>query len=194
VISVDTKKKELVGDFKNGGREWQPTGQPELVQVRDFVDRELGRAIPYGVYDLATNQGWVSVGTDHDTPTFAVQAIRSWWQQIGRPTYPAATDLLITADGGGSNSCRARRWNIELQRLTDETGSLSSLVRVRNTCGKPSKKEPPPKQGFDARGFQFGSWRDHSGVWLKGLKPVVIPQVALQTPALPLGYVAMTPR
>jgi Rhodopirellula transposase DDE domain len=147
VISVDTKKKAMVGDFRNGGRVWQPTGQSELVQVHDFVDRELGRAIPCGVYDLATNQAWVSVGTDHDTPTFAVQAIRSWWQQMGRPTYPAATDLLITADGGGSNGTHARRCKTELRRLADETGSLSSLGRVRNTCGKPSKEKPPPKQG-----------------------------------------------
>src|SRR4051812_15127731 len=101
VISVDTKKKELVGDFKNGGREWQPAGQPEPVRVHDFVDRDLGKAIPYGVYDLAHNQGWVTVGTDHDTPTFAVQAVRSWWGQMGHPTYPPASGLLITAGGGG---------------------------------------------------------------------------------------------
>jgi hypothetical protein len=122
VISVDTKKKELVGDFKNGGREWRPAGHPEPVRVHDFVDRELGKAIPYGVYDLAANQGWVSVGTDHDTPAFAVQAVRRWWAEMGRPVYPHATELFITADGGGSNSSRARRWKTELQRLADETG------------------------------------------------------------------------
>jgi hypothetical protein len=122
VISVDTKKKELVGDFKNGGREWRPAGQPEPVRVHDFVDRELGKAIPYGVYDLATNQGWVSVGTDHDTPAFAVQSVRRWWEEMGRPVYPQATELLITADGGGSNSSRARLWKTELQHLADETG------------------------------------------------------------------------
>jgi Rhodopirellula transposase DDE domain len=127
VISVDTKKKELVGDFKNGGREWQPAGQPEPVRVHDFVDRDLGKAIPYGVYDLAHNQGWVTVGTDHDTPTFAVQAVRSWWEQMGHPTYPAATELLITADGGGSNGSRTRRWKTELQRLADETGLRISV-------------------------------------------------------------------
>jgi hypothetical protein len=122
VISVDTKKKELVGDFKNGGREWRPVGQPEAVRVHDFVDRDLGKAIPYGVYDLAANRGWVSVGTDHDTPAFAVQTVRRWWEQMGRPTYPAAAELLITADGGGSNGRRARLWKTELQRLADETG------------------------------------------------------------------------
>jgi hypothetical protein len=122
VISVDTKKKELVGDFKNGGREWRPAGQLEPVRVHDFVDRELGKAIPYGVYDLATNQGWVSVGTDHDTPAFAVQSVRRWWEEMGRPVYPQATELLITADGGGSNSSRARLWKTELQHLADETG------------------------------------------------------------------------
>jgi hypothetical protein len=122
VISVDTKKKELVGEFKNGGREWQPIGHPEAVRVHDFVDRELGRAIPYGVYDLAANRGWVSVGTAHDTPAFAVQTVRRWWEQMGRPTYPAAAELLITADGGGSNGSRARLWKTELQQLADETG------------------------------------------------------------------------
>jgi hypothetical protein len=122
VISVDTKKKELVGDFANGGREWRPSGQPEEVRVHDFVDKELGKAIPYGVYDLAQNQGWVSVGIDHDTAAFAVQSIRNWWEQMGQPTYPAATDLLITADGGGSNGSRNRLWKSELQRLADETG------------------------------------------------------------------------
>jgi hypothetical protein len=122
VISVDTKKKELVGDFANGGHEWRPVGQPELVRVHDFVDPDRGKAIPYGVYDLATNQGWVSVGTDHDTPAFAVASVQRWWKHMGRPTYPSATELLITADGGGSNGSRARRWKVELQRLADETG------------------------------------------------------------------------
>jgi hypothetical protein len=122
VISVDTKKKELVGEFANGGREWRPSGQPETVRVHDFVDPALGKAIPYGVYDLAQNQGWVSVGIDHDTAAFAVQSIRNWWAQMGGPTYPGATDLLISADGGGSNGSRNRLWRKELQRLADETG------------------------------------------------------------------------
>ena len=122
VISVDTKKKELVGDFANGGREWQPAGQPEAVRVHDFVERNLGKAIPDGVDDLAHDAGWVSVGTDHDTPAFAVASVRRWWEQMGQPTYPAATDLLITADGGGSNGSRNRLWKTELQRLADETG------------------------------------------------------------------------
>ena len=122
VISVDTKKKELVGEFKNSGREWQPAGRPELVQVHDFPSQALGKAIPYGVYDVGANEGWVSVGTDHDTPAFAVASVRRWWEQMGHPTYPEATELLITADGGGSNGSRARLWKVELQRLADETG------------------------------------------------------------------------
>jgi hypothetical protein len=122
VISVDTKKKELVGDFKNGGREWQPAGQPEPLRVHDFIDHDLGKAIPYGVYDLTANQGWVSVGADHDTAAFAVQTVRRWWEQMGHPAYPTATELLVTADSGGSNGSHARLWKTELQRLADETG------------------------------------------------------------------------
>ncbi|MCA1700941.1 MAG: ISAzo13 family transposase [Actinobacteria bacterium] len=122
VISVDTKKKELVGDFKNAGREWQPKGQPELVRVHDFKDPQLGKAIPYGVYDIAANQGWVNVGIDHDTAQFAVNSIRSWWQHLGQERYPDATRLQITADCGGSNGNRVRLWKVELQRLADETG------------------------------------------------------------------------
>ena len=122
VISVDTKKKELVGDFKNGGREWRPKGEPELVRVHDFKDKQLGKAIPYGVYDLAANQGWVSVGIDHDTAQFAVNSIRSWWRHLGQQRYPAATRLQITADCGGSNGNRVRLWKVELQQLADETG------------------------------------------------------------------------
>jgi hypothetical protein len=121
-ISVDTKKKELVGDFKNGGREWQPKGAPEDVRVHDFVIPELGRAVPYGVYDIADNVGWVSVGIDHDTAAFAVNAIRRWWKLMGRKRYPDACNLLITADGGGSNGTRLRLWKVELQKLADELG------------------------------------------------------------------------
>jgi len=119
VISVDTKKKELVGAFKNGGRELRPQGQPEKVKVHDFVT-ELGRAIPYGVYDLATNSGWVSVGIDHDTAEFAVATIRRWWKWMGQRRYPKARRLLITADAGGSNGARLRLWKTELQKLADE--------------------------------------------------------------------------
>ena len=127
VISVDTKKKELVGRYKNGGKEWMPAGEPEQVKVHDFVDVELGRANPYGVYDLANNTGWVSVGTDHDTASFAVATIRRWWFSMGQATYPAATELMIMADGGGSNGSRVRLWKLELQRLADE---LSLTIRV----------------------------------------------------------------
>lgn len=122
VISVDAKKKELVGDFKNGGREWQPVGQPEEVRVHDFMDKELGKAIPYGVYDLTRNQGWVSVGIDHDTARFAAAAIHRWWQKMGQPRYPDATELLLMADGGGSNGSRCRLWKVALQELANQLG------------------------------------------------------------------------
>ena len=122
VISVDTKKKELVGDFKNNGRELRPQGDPEKVRVHDFIDPELGRATPYGIYDIGRNTGWVSVGVDHDTAEFAVESIRRWWRSMGREAYPQAARLLITADSGGSNGSRLRLWKLELQKLADETG------------------------------------------------------------------------
>jgi hypothetical protein len=122
VISVDTKKKELVGDFKNAGRAWRPKGEPEEVRVHDFLIEELGRAAPYGVYDLAANAGWVSVGMNNDTAAFAVQTIRRWWGEVGQQRYPFATRLTITADGGGSNASRSRLWKVELQRLASELG------------------------------------------------------------------------
>jgi hypothetical protein len=129
VISVDTKKKELVGDFRNNGREYRPQGHPEEVRVHDFLIKELGRAVPYGVYDLAANSGWVSVGVDHDTAAFAVNSIRQWWRNVGRVRYPNATRLLITAKpapakagGGGSNGSRVRLWKRELQKLANELG------------------------------------------------------------------------
>jgi len=122
VISVDTKKKELVGDFKNTGAELRPKGDPEKVRVHDFVIPELGRAAPYGVYDLKNNSSWVSVGVDHDTSAFAVETIRRWWHSMGQQSYPQATELLITADSGGSNGSRVRLWKVELQRFADETG------------------------------------------------------------------------
>jgi transposase len=122
VISVDTKKKELVGEFKNGGREWRPKGDPETVLIHDFRDKELGKAIPYGVYDLTANQGWVSVGVDHDTARFAAEAIRRWWRKMGSGRYREARELLITADGGGSNGSRCRLWKVALQELADHLG------------------------------------------------------------------------
>jgi hypothetical protein len=121
-ISVDTKKKELVGDFKNGGRELRRKGKPETVRVHDFIIPGKGRAVPYGVYDIAANEGWVSVGIDHDTAAFAVESIRRWWRHRGRKRYPAASRLLITADCGGSNGARVRLWKVELQKLADQTG------------------------------------------------------------------------
>jgi hypothetical protein len=141
VISVDTKKKELVGDFKNGGREWRPQGNPETVRVHDFLIKELGRAVPYGVYDLAANAGWVSVGIDHDTATFAVQTIRTWWREVGAHRYPGARCLTITADGGGSNGARVRLWKWELQRLADELGIAISVHHFSPGTSKWNKIE-----------------------------------------------------
>jgi len=121
-ISVDTKKKELVGDFRNAGQQWRPQGQPEEVRVHDFMDKTLGKAIPYGVYDLLNNQGWVSVGIDHDTAQFATNSIRRWWKEMGCRRFPQARQLLITADGGGSNNSRCRLWKVSLQKLADDLG------------------------------------------------------------------------
>jgi DDE family transposase len=119
VVSVDTKKKELVGDFKNAGQEWRPKDDPQKVRVHDFKDKDLGKAIPYGVYDLANNQGWVSVGIDHDTAEFAANSIHRWYEDMGSQRFPRARELMITADGGGSNSCRSRLWKVALQKLAD---------------------------------------------------------------------------
>jgi transposase len=140
-ISVDTKKKELVGDFKNAGREWRPKGEPELVRVHDFKDPELGKAIPYGIYDLASDEGWVQVGIDRDTAQFAVASIRSWWEQLGRKRYPEASTLQITADCGGSNGNRTRLWKLELQTLADETGLRVSVCHFPPGTSKWNKIE-----------------------------------------------------
>jgi hypothetical protein len=141
VISVDTKKKELVGDFSNRGREWQPQGEPVPVRVHDFVDPDLGKAIPYGVYDLSANDGWVSVGVDHDTAAFAVETIRRWWFTMGSERYPNATKLLVTADSGGSNSARVRAWKTGLQRLADELGLPISVCHYPPGTSKWNKIE-----------------------------------------------------
>lgn len=122
VISIDAKKKENIGNYKQNGRTWRPKGDPELVKVYDFIDPELGKATPYGIYDLKENSGWVNVGIDHDTAEFAVESIRRWWKYLGKERYPDATELYITADGGGSNGSRNRLWKHELQQLADETG------------------------------------------------------------------------
>lgn len=122
VISVDTKKKELIGNFRNAGQEWQPKGKPVEVEDHDFPKEDLGKAIPYGIFDLANNSAWVNVGVDHDTPEFAVASIQRWWNEMGKTLYPEATELLITADGGGSNGYRSRMWKVALQRLSDEIG------------------------------------------------------------------------
>jgi hypothetical protein len=140
-ISVDTKKKELVGDFKNGGREYRPAGSPEPVRVHDFIDPKLGRAAPYGVYDIADDKGWVSVGIDHDTAAFAVNAIRSWWMTMGRSRYPHAHTLTVTADGGGSNGSRVRLWKLELQKLADELGLTIVVLHLPPGTSKWNKIE-----------------------------------------------------
>jgi hypothetical protein len=164
-ISVDTKKKELVGDFRNGGREWRPKGSPEEVRVHDFVIPELGRAVPYGIYDIAGNTGWVSVGIDHDTAAFATNAIRTWWQQMGHERYPAAKNLLITADGGGSNGSRVRLWKLELQKLADELDIPITVCHLPPGTSKWNK--------IEHRLFSFitSNWRG---------KPLISHQVIVQ--------------
>jgi hypothetical protein len=140
-ISVDTKKKELVGDFKNAGREWRPKGEPEEVQVHDFPDPAVKKALPYGVYDLSRNEGWVSVGVDHDTARFAAASILRWWRKMGRRRYPKATELLITADCGGSNSPRTRLWKVALQDLADRTGLTLTVCHFPPGTSKWNKIE-----------------------------------------------------
>jgi hypothetical protein len=163
-VSVDTKKKELVGDFKNAGRVWRPRGGPEKVRVHDFQDPALGKAIPYGVYDLANNQGWVSVGIDHDTAQFAAASIRRWWGQMGRRRFPAATELLITADGGGSNSPRSRLWRVSLQQLADALDLRLTVCHVPPGTSKWNR--------IEHRLFSFitQNWRGHP---LRSLQTVV---------------------
>lgn len=141
VISVDCKKKELVGAYKNGGQEYQPQGQPEVVNVYDFVDKAVGKAIPYGIYDVGRNAGWVNVGQDHDTAQFATESLRRWWYAVGTVAYPAATQLLICADGGGSNGSRVRLWKVALQALADETGLAISVCHLPPGTSKWNKIE-----------------------------------------------------
>ncbi len=141
VISVDAKKKELVGEFKNGGREYQPAGEPEQVNVHDFPDKELGKAIPYGIYDVSDNSGWVSVGVDHDTSAFAVATLRTWWETIGRDRYRTADRLLICADGGGSNGHRVRAWKIELAAFAAHTGLSVTVCHLPPGTSKWNKIE-----------------------------------------------------
>jgi hypothetical protein len=140
VVSVDTKKKELVGSYKNGGQEWQPAGEPVQTNVHDFIG-EQGKAIPYGIYDVAANTGWVSVGTDHDTSSFAVATLRRWWQTMGAPLYPKATRLLVCADGGGSNGSRTRLWKVELAALAAETGLEITVCHLPPGTSKWNKIE-----------------------------------------------------
>jgi Rhodopirellula transposase DDE domain len=141
VVSVDAKKKELVGPYKNGGQEWQPQGQPVPVNVYDFVDKRVGKAIPYGIYDVGRNAGWVNVGQDHDTAQFAIESLRRWWQTVGVQAYPQADRLLICADGGGSNGARVRLWKVALQALADETGVQITVCHLPPGTSKWNKIE-----------------------------------------------------
>ena len=141
VLSVDTKKKELVGGFKQGGREWQPHGEPEQVNVHDFMDPQLGKAIPYGIYDVGRNAGWVTVGQDHATARFAVASLRRWWQVVGHPSYRKAPEVLICADGGGSNGYRIRLWKVELQQFATETGLTVTVCHLPPGTSKWNKIE-----------------------------------------------------
>lgn len=141
VVSVDTKKKELVGAFKNGGREWQPKGEPEAVNVHDFPDPDVGKAIPYGIYDIGRNAGWVTVGQDHDTASFAVASLRRWWEVVGQPTYPGVHHLLICADSGGSNGYRTRLWKVELQQFANTTGLQVTVCHLPPGTSKWNKIE-----------------------------------------------------
>ena len=146
VISVDAKKKELIGDFKNGGREWQPQGEPESVRVHDFEDKELGKGIPYGIYDTGRNEGWVSVGVDRDTAQFAVSSIRNWWWHMGQKVYPHAQELLITADAGGSNGYRVKLWKRELQKLANETGLRLMICHFPPSTPRTQSLKTPARQ------------------------------------------------
>jgi hypothetical protein len=141
VVSVDAKKKELVGAYRNGGQEWQPQGQPEQVKVYDFVDKQVGKAIPYGIYDVGRNTGWVNVGQDHDTAQFAVESLRRWWQMVGQEAYPQADRLLICADSGGSNGARVRLWKVALQAFADETGLQVTVCHLPPGTSKWNKIE-----------------------------------------------------
>jgi len=178
-ISVDTKKKELVGDFKNAGREYHPKGRPEPVRVHDFLIPELGRASPYGVYDIGENTGWVSLGIDHDTASFAVNAIRRWWQIMGQQRYPTATRLTITADGGGSNGARVRLWKLELQQLADQLGLAITVCHLPPGTSKWNK--------IEHRLFSFitQNWRG---------KPLISHQVIVQLIAATTTKAGLTVR
>ena len=179
VISVDTKKKELVGNFKNGGREWQPKGTPPAVLVHDFPTDAEGKAIPYGVYDMARNEAWVSVGRDHDTPAFAVASIRYWWQQMGCDAYPDATALFITADAGGSNGYRLRAWKHELQQLADETRltihvshfppgtSKWNKIEHRLFCHITANWRGTPLMTYETIVDRIGNTRTETGLWVR---------------------------
>jgi hypothetical protein len=173
VISVDTKKKELVGDYDNGGRAWQPKGTPQRVNVHDFADPEMGKAIPYGVYDICADEGWVSVGKTADTAAFAVASIRSWWQNMGPERYPRATRLMITADAGGSNGYRVRAWKTELAKLATDTGRFPSrrhwlgrLTSLPTAVGDHELSVSGSRVASTRSGSRNDSVRCGKGIWM----------------------------
>jgi hypothetical protein len=179
IVSVDTKKKELIGDFKNGGREWQPKATPEKALVHDFPQDAIGKAIPYGVYDMSRNEAWVSVGRDHDTPQFAVASIRQWWKMLGRRAYPQADKLFITADAGGSNGYRSRVWKAELQKFADDSGlrirvshfppgtSKWNKIEHRLFCHITQNWRGKPLRTFEAVVELIGNTRTNEGLRVK---------------------------
>jgi hypothetical protein len=171
VVSVDTKKKELVGRFANGGAQWQPSGEPVEVNVHDFPDPALGKAIPYGVYDLGRNAGWASVGVDHDTAAFAVATPRRWWEQVGRVAYPKAARLLVMADAGGSNGYRVRAWKTELAHFAAETGLAVTVCHFSDDLADLGSPPAPPRaaartsSASSSTTIRVPSWRSPPSCW-----------------------------
>ena len=205
VVSVDTKKKELVGDFKNAGQEWQPKGEPEKVNVHDFPDKKLGKAIPYGVYDLASNEGWVSVGIDHDTARFATASILRWWQEMGSERFPRATKLMITADGGGSNSSRNRLWKVALQELANALGlqlqvchfppgtSKWNKIEHRLFCFITKNWRSRPLTSYEVIVNLIGSTTTKSGLTVRAALDTAVYETGIEVSDMELARVKMTP-
>jgi hypothetical protein len=205
VVSVDTKKKELVGEFKNPGEEWQPKGEPEKVNVHDFPDKKLGKAIPYGVYDLASNEGWVSVGIDHDTAQFAAASILRWWREMGSERFPQAAQLMITADGGGSNSSRNRLWKVALQDLADALGlrlqvchfppgtSKWNKIEHRLFCFITKNWRGRPLTSYEVIVNLIGSTTTKTGLTVRAALDTSAYQTGIEVSDAELARVKMTP-
>jgi hypothetical protein len=205
VVSVDTKKKELVGEFKNAGQEWQPKGEPEKVNVHDFQDKKLGKAIPYGVYDLASNEGWVSVGIDHDTAQFATASILRWWQEMGSQRFPRAKKLMITADGGGSNSSRNRLWKVALQNLANMLGfelhvchfppgtSKWNKIEHRLFCFITKNWRGRPLTSYEVIVNLIGSTTTKTGLTVRAALDTSVYETGIEVSDAELARVKMTP-